>query len=106
MELRQLRYFVEIAEQGSFTKAAETLSIAQPALTTQVQKLEAEFNAKLFIRRTGGIILTEGGRVVAEQARRALDAADATKRAAQLAGEVASARLAVGFTRIFPFIPI
>ncbi|HEV8020084.1 MAG TPA: LysR family transcriptional regulator [Candidatus Lustribacter sp.] len=106
MELRQLRYFVEIAEQGSFTKAAETLSIAQPALTTQIQKLEAEFNAQLFIRTTRGIVLTEVGRVVEEQARRALDAADATKRSAQLAGEVASARLAVGFTRIFPFIPI
>ena len=106
MELRQLRYFVEIAEQGSFTKAAETLSIAQPALTTQVQKLEAEFNAQLFIRTTRGIVLTEVGRVVEEQARRTLDAADATKRAAQLAGDVATGRLAVGFTRIFPFIPI
>src|SRR5271170_6885544 len=106
MELRQLRYFVEIADQGSFTKAAETLSIAQPALTTQIQKLEAEFNAQLFIRTTRGIVLTEVGRVVEEQARRTLDAADATKRAAQLAGDVATGRLAVGFTRIFPFIPI
>jgi len=106
MELRQLRYFVEIAAQGSFTKAAAALSIAQPALTTQVQKLEAEFNAQLFIRTTRGIVLTEVGRVVEAQARRALDAADATKRSAQLASEVASARLTVGFTRIFPFIPI
>ena len=64
MELRQLRYFVEIADQGSFTKAAETLAIAQPALTTQVQKLEAEFNAQLFVRTTRGVTLTEVGRVV------------------------------------------
>ena len=57
MELRQLRYFVEIAEQGSFTRAAETLSIAQPALTTQVQKLEAELRAPLFLRNKRGITL-------------------------------------------------
>jgi DNA-binding transcriptional LysR family regulator len=106
MELRQLRYFVEIADQGSFTKAAETLAIAQPALSAQVHKLEAEFNAQLFIRTKRGIVLTAIGQVVQEQARRTLDAADATKRAAQLAGEAASARLVVGFSRIFPFIPI
>ncbi len=106
MELRQLRYFVEIADQGSFTKAAETLSIAQPALTAQIQKLEAEFSAQLFVRTTRGIVLTEVGLAVREQAQRTLDAAEATTRSAQLAGEVAGARLVVGFTRIFPFLPI
>jgi len=106
MELRQLRYFVEIADQGSFTKAAETLSIAQPALTTQVQKLEVEFGAQLFLRTRRGIVLTDVGHIVHEQARRTLDAADATKRSAQLAGDAVSSRLAVGFTRVFPFIPI
>ena len=55
MELRQLRYFLEIAEQGSFTKAAETLAIAQPALSMQIQKLEAEFDAQLFVRTKRGI---------------------------------------------------
>jgi DNA-binding transcriptional LysR family regulator len=106
MELRQLRYFVEIADQGSFTKAAEALAIAQPALTTQIQKLEAEFNAQLFVRTTRGIVLTEAGSVALEQARRTLVAADATKRAAQLASEAAGARLVVGFSRIFPFLSI
>jgi DNA-binding transcriptional LysR family regulator len=106
MELRQLRYFVEIAAQGSFTKAAETLAIAQPALTAQIHKLEAEFNAQLFVRSKRGIVLTAVGAVVLEQAQRTLDAADATKRSAELAGAAASARLIVGFTRIFPFFPI
>ncbi len=106
MELRQLRYFVEIAEQGSFTKAAETLAIAQPALSAQVRKLEAEFDAQLFVRTKRGVVLTGVGRVVREQAERTLDAAGATKRAAQLAAEAAHARLAVGFSRIVPFIPI
>jgi DNA-binding transcriptional LysR family regulator len=106
MELRQLRYFVEIADQGSFTKAAETLAIAQPALTTQVQKLESEFKARLFVRTKRGVTLTDVGRVVHDLARRTLDAADATQRSAMLAAQVASARLTVGFTRIFPFVPI
>jgi DNA-binding transcriptional LysR family regulator len=106
MELRQLKYFVEIADRGSFTKAAETLSIAQPALTAQIHKLEAEFNAQLFTRTSRGIVLTDVGRVVHEQARRTLDAADATVRSAQLAADAANARIVVGFTRIFPFIPI
>src|SRR5580693_5426303 len=104
MELRQLRYFVEIADQGSFTKAAETLAIAQPALTTQVQKLEAELGAQLFLRTARGIILTEIGTEVRAHAQRTLDAADATLRVARLAGEVANARLIVGFSRIFPFL--
>jgi DNA-binding transcriptional LysR family regulator len=106
MELRQLRYFVEIADQGSFTKAAETLAIAQPALTTQIQKLEAEFGAQLFVRTTRGIVLTEVGVVALEQARRTIVAADATKRSAQLASEASGARLIAGFSRIFPFLPI
>lgn len=106
MELRQLRYFTEIADQGSFTKAAERLAIAQPALTTQIQKLEAEFGAQLFLRTPRGIVLTDVGHMVREQARRTLDAADATLRSAQLAGDTVSARLVVGFTRVFPFIPI
>ena len=106
MELRQLRYFVEIADQGSFTKAAETLAIAQPALSAQVHKLEAEVGAELFVRSNRGIELTPVGRVVHEQARRTLDAADATMRSAQLAADASNARLVVGFTRIFPFLPI
>src|ERR1700761_4169894 len=106
MELRQLRYFVEIADQGSFTKAAETLAVAQPALTTQIQKLEAEFHAQLFLRTKRGIVLTDVGRVVLAEAHRALDAADSTKRTAQLAGSAPNARVVIGFSRIFPIGPI
>lgn len=106
MELRQLRTFVEIADQGSFTKAAEALSIAQPALTTQIHKLEDEFGAKLFVRTKRGVVLTDAGSAVLGEARRTLDAADATKRLALIAGRTASARLVVGFTRIFPFVSI
>ena len=103
MELRQLRYFIEIADQRSFTRAAETLSIAQPALTTQVQKLEAELRAPLFVRNKRGITLTEVGHVVLAEARKTVDAADATTRAAALALDDAHARLVFGYSAGFPF---
>jgi DNA-binding transcriptional LysR family regulator len=106
MELRQLRYFVEIADQRSFTRASETLAIAQPALTTQIHKLEAEFGALLFIRGKRGITLTEVGRRVLEEARRTLSAADATARTAALAAQTAAARVVLGYTSMFPFAHI
>ncbi len=106
VELRQLRYFVEIAEQGSFTRAAETLSIAQPALTAQMHKLEAEFGAPLFVRTPRGITLTDAGRATLDSARETLRAADGTKRAAQLAAEVAGARINVAYSRTFPVLQL
>ena len=78
MELRQLRYFLEIADQGTFSRAAEALSITQPALTAQIQKLAS--GGQLFHRTPRGIALTDVGEVVREQGRRAVDAADATLR--------------------------
>ena len=106
MELRQLRYFLEIANQGSFSRAAESLSIAQPALTTQIQKLESEFGARLFHRTARGIALTEVGEVARERARRAVDAADSTLRLTKQAGEQAGNRLRISYSRVFPFAPI
>jgi DNA-binding transcriptional LysR family regulator len=102
VELRQLRYFVEIADQASFTRAAETLSIAQPALTAQMHKLESEFGAPLFIRSKRGIILSEVGRATLEQARTAVHAAEATKRTAQLAADLDGARVNLAYSRVFP----
>ncbi len=106
MELRQLKYFVEIADQASFTRAAETLSIAQPALTAQMHKLEAEFGAPLFIRTTRGITLTAVGEAALSSARATLQAADLTKRTAQLAAELDGARVRVAYTRAFPIVQL
>jgi DNA-binding transcriptional LysR family regulator len=77
MELRHLRYFVAIAEERSFTRAAERLWVAQPGLSTQIRRLEAELGLQLFERHTRGVDLTEAGELFLERARTALVAADA-----------------------------
>jgi DNA-binding transcriptional LysR family regulator len=76
MELRHLRYFVAIAEERSFTRAAERLWIAQPGLSTQIRRLERELGVQLFERHTRGVDLTNAGELFLERARAALAAAD------------------------------
>lgn len=76
MELRHLRYFVAIAEERSFTRAAERLWVAQPGLSTQMRRLEAELGVTLFERHTRGVDLTQAGELFLERARVALAAAE------------------------------
>jgi DNA-binding transcriptional LysR family regulator len=95
MELRHLRYFVTIAEERSFTRAAERLWVAQPGLSTQIRRLEAELGIQLFERHTRGVDLTQAGEVFLERSRAALVAAEnaaATGRDLE-AGMVGSVRL-------------
>ena len=68
MELRHLRYFLTVAEEGSFTKAAEKLLIAQPPLSRQIRDLEEELNTRLFVRKARGLTLTESGEALKEKA--------------------------------------
>jgi DNA-binding transcriptional LysR family regulator len=77
MELRHLRYFIAIAEERSFTGAAERLWIAQPGLSTQMRRLEAELGIQLFERHQRGIDLTQAGELFLERARVTVSAADA-----------------------------
>src|SRR3954471_11044247 len=76
MELRHLRYFVAIAEERSFTRAAERLWVAQPGLSTQIRRLESELGVQLFRRHTRGVDLTDAGELLLERARTALAAVD------------------------------
>ncbi|WP_193073285.1 LysR family transcriptional regulator [Pseudomonas sp. FME51] len=78
MELRHLRYFVAVAEQRNFTRAAEKLFIAQPPLTRAIKQLEEEIGVELFIRKTRGLELTSGGTYFLAHAQQILDKVETT----------------------------
>lgn len=80
MEIRQLKYFIRIAELESITKAAEVLLIAQPALSMQMRSLEEELGVQLLIRHSRGVRTTEAGQVFLERAIRILHDIDLAKR--------------------------
>jgi DNA-binding transcriptional LysR family regulator len=103
MELRQLRYFVALAQDLHFGKAAARLGIAQPGLTQQIKALEKEFGTKLFLRTKRSVALTPAGAVVLEEARQVLFHADHTHAIAIRAGRGELGVLEVGFvgTAIF-----
>jgi DNA-binding transcriptional LysR family regulator len=86
MELRQLRYFVAVAEEHNFGRASERLRIAQSGLSQQIRALEASVGATLFNRDTRPIELTEAGEVLLEQARLVLAAAGETQAAVRRVG--------------------
>lgn len=95
MELRHLRYFVTVAEQGSVSRAAQKLFIAQPPLSAQIRQLEEEVGASLFVRLPRGVRLTQAGESFLEDARAILARAQqATVRARERqAGQRATLRL-------------
>jgi DNA-binding transcriptional LysR family regulator len=97
MELRQLRYFVALAEDLHFGKAATRLGIAQPALSQQIQTLEAMFGTKLFLRTKRSVALTPAGTLVLAEARQVLKQADHTRAVAMQAGRGELGVLEVGF---------
>lgn len=72
MNLRQLELFVAVAESGSFSRGAENTMRTQSTVSQQIAALEAEFGLRLFDRTGRGVELTEGGRLLLEQARRVL----------------------------------
>jgi DNA-binding transcriptional LysR family regulator len=98
MELRHIRYFLTVADEGNFTRAAERLGIGQPPLSMQIKDLEAEIGEQLFYRVPHGAELTAAGRAFLESVKmlpaQASDAIHAAKRAAK--GETGQLRL--GFT--------
>jgi LysR family hca operon transcriptional activator len=98
MELRHLRYFVAVAEEGSLTVAAERrLHTAQPSLSRQMRDLEYEVGAQLMVRSARGIELTAAGRVFLDHARLALAQVEAARQAARRVAEPAKPSFALGF---------
>ncbi|HLZ66672.1 MAG TPA: LysR family transcriptional regulator [Aliidongia sp.] len=98
MELRHLRYFVAVAEEGSLTVAAERrLHTAQPSLSRQIRDLEYEVGVELLTRSVRGIELTAAGKVFLDHARLALAQAEAAVQAARRAAKPAKRSFALGF---------
>jgi LysR family transcriptional regulator, hca operon transcriptional activator len=98
MELRHLRYFVAVAEEGSLTLAAEKrLHTAQPSLSRQIRDLEYEVGVQLLSRGARGIELTAAGRAFLDHARLALAQVEAAREAARRAAHPAKTAFAIGF---------
>ncbi len=96
--LRQLRYFLVVAEELSFTRAAERLHVAQPAVSAQIRALERDVGVTLLRRTTRRVELTEAGRSLADDTRRLLDGLDTAWARARRVGEGLSGRLRIAYT--------
>ncbi len=96
MDLRQMRYFLTVAEERNFTRAAQRLHMAQPPLTRQIHALEADLGAELFVRTPKGVSLTEAGQALMDEVPNLLALAQRAKERALLASQGQSGRLDVG----------
>jgi DNA-binding transcriptional LysR family regulator len=108
MDLRHLRYFIAVAEEGHITRAAERLGMQQPPLSRQINAIERELDVQLFRRKARGVELTDAGRAFLEDARATLANLDRsferTRRTAR--GEQGQIRVGIPPTAPFhPFVP-
>ena len=100
MELRQLRYFVGIAEEGSFLRAARRLNVSQPPLSIQIKNLEEELGVQLFERSNRGVTLTVAGTAFFDETRAVLARLDHAKETALKAGRGDIGVVSIGFVSI------
>jgi len=108
VELRHLRYFVAVAEEGHVTRAAERLGIQQPPLSQQIRALETELDVQLFRRKPRGVELTQAGEALLGEARGILDRVEYAAAAARRTGRGEAGRIGLGFTSsasFHPFVP-
>jgi DNA-binding transcriptional LysR family regulator len=96
LELRQFECFVAVAEERHFTRAAERLHVAQPAVSRQIQLLETQVGTRLFERRRGGVALTGAGEALLPRARDVLAAVDAARSEAAAITGLLRGRLSMG----------
>lgn len=103
MELRHLRYFIAVAEELHFGRAAERLGISQPPLSQQIQALEEEIGARLFERTNRRVELTDAGRLFLDESRQVLAQVDKAVLLARRAHRGELGELKIGFTSSAPF---
>jgi LysR family nitrogen assimilation transcriptional regulator len=96
MDLRQLRYFVQISETANFSRAAEILHVAQPSLSQQMKNLEDELGVELLIRHARGVTLTPLGQQLYDDARRILHEVDRARDTLRTQSQSPSGRISVG----------
>lgn len=106
IELRHLRYFITVAEEGHITRAAARLGMQQPPLSQQIRALENQIGVPLLVRLPRGVQLTEAGRVFLDEARAALAQVEYAVDAAQRTARGEQGQLAVGFTGSAAFHPL
>lgn len=106
MELRHLRYFIAVAEELHFTRAAERLHIGQPPLSHAIQVLEADVGAQLFTRTKRWVRMTEAGTLFLADARRILALSEQAAETARRAQRGEAGVLRVGFTFSTPLTPL
>ncbi len=105
MEIHQLRYFVAVADEGSFSRAAAKVRVAQPSLSQQIRKLEAEVGQPLFDRLPRSIVLTEAGRCLIDYARQILASiGDARRCVDELKSEIAGGLSVGAIPTIAPYV--
>src|SRR6478609_2599379 len=96
MELRQLNYVIQIANEKNFSRAADKLHIAQPSLSQQLSKLEQEIGVLLFRRTTNSVELTQAGQVFVHKSQAILDAVEQLKQEMDDMAQMRRGRLVVG----------
>lgn len=97
MDIRKMRYFITVAEELNFSRAAERLMMAQPPLSQEIRKLEEELGVQLFHRTKRMVELTDAGKIFLEGARQTLLQVDRTIKETQLADEGKIGHLIIGF---------
>src|SRR3989441_13311635 len=105
MELHQLRYFVAVADEGNFSRAAAKVRVAQPSLSQQIRKLEAEIGQPLFDRLPRSVVLTDAGRCLLDYARQILASiGDARRSVDELKGKIAGDVAGGGIPHMPPIV--
>ena len=106
IELKHLRHFIAVAEEGHITRAAERLGMQQPHLSHRIKTIERDLGVQLFRRKARGVELTQAGQVLLDHAQAMLVQQDRTIEATQRAARGEQGRLCVGVTPTGPFHPL